>query len=198
MIRDNVKEIIPHAKEACLILVDPDAPSYTRPLHCTVKKDQVNCHLCKRGNEIVKKALDEPVAFQCSLSPLNFEEGALEAAVVFGQDIGLEVLVVTFSPEHFGMALAVIPIVLVARLVAVAIPIGLLRLRASFEEGAIRILTWAGIRGGIAIALATMIRADVKAEDHMNAKARPMRIARTSIEVTPLVFRGSEIETGRP
>ena len=45
MIRDNVKEIIPHAKEACLILVDPDAPSYTRPLHCTVKKDSVrtNC-----------------------------------------------------------------------------------------------------------------------------------------------------------
>jgi class 3 adenylate cyclase len=68
MIRDNVKEIIPHAREACLILVDPDAPSYTRPLHCTMKKDQVNCHLCKRGNEIIKKALDEPVAFQCSLS----------------------------------------------------------------------------------------------------------------------------------
>jgi CPA1 family monovalent cation:H+ antiporter len=68
--------------------------------------------------------------------------------------IGLEVLVVTFSPEHFGMALAVIPIVLVARLVAVAIPIGLLRLRASFEEGAIRILTWAGLRGGISVALA--------------------------------------------
>jgi CPA1 family monovalent cation:H+ antiporter len=68
--------------------------------------------------------------------------------------IGLEVLVVTFSPEHFGMALTVIPIVLVARLVAVAIPIGLLRLRASFEEGAIRILTWAGLRGGISVALA--------------------------------------------
>lgn len=68
--------------------------------------------------------------------------------------IGLEVLIVTFSPEHFGIALMAIPVVLVARLIAIAIPIGLLRLRAEFEQGAVRILTWAGLRGGISVALA--------------------------------------------
>lgn len=68
--------------------------------------------------------------------------------------IGLEVLVVTFSPEHFGLAIIAIPIVLAARFIAVAIPISLLRLRGSFEDGAIRILTWAGLRGGISVALA--------------------------------------------
>jgi len=68
--------------------------------------------------------------------------------------IGLEVLVVTFSPEYFGFALMAIPVVLVARLIAVAIPIGFLRIRSSFEDGAIRILTWAGLRGGISVALA--------------------------------------------
>ena len=31
-IRDEAKIMIPHAKEACLILVDPEAPSYTPPL----------------------------------------------------------------------------------------------------------------------------------------------------------------------
>ncbi len=74
--------------------------------------------------------------------------------------IGLEVLVVTFSPEHAGLAFLAIPIVLIARLVAVAIPIGLLRLRSSFEEGAVRILTWAGLRGGISVALALSLPAN--------------------------------------
>jgi Na+:H+ antiporter len=68
--------------------------------------------------------------------------------------IGLEVLVVTFSPDHIGLAAMAIPIVLVARLIAVAIPIGFLRLFQSFEDGAVRILTWAGLRGGISVALA--------------------------------------------
>ncbi len=66
-IRDQVKITIPHAREACLILVDPEAPSYTRPLHCTMKKDQVNCHLCKKGKGIIAKSLAEPVAFHCSM-----------------------------------------------------------------------------------------------------------------------------------
>ena len=68
--------------------------------------------------------------------------------------IGLEVLVVTFSPQHAGLALLAIPVVLVARFIAVATPISLLRLRTSFTDGAIRILTWAGLRGGISVALA--------------------------------------------
>ncbi|MGI9423160.1 MAG: cation:proton antiporter [Hyphomicrobiaceae bacterium] len=68
--------------------------------------------------------------------------------------IGLEVLVIAFSPEHTSLALLAIPIVLVARLIAVAIPIGFLRLRTEFTSGAVRILTWAGLRGGISVALA--------------------------------------------
>jgi CPA1 family monovalent cation:H+ antiporter len=68
--------------------------------------------------------------------------------------IGLEVLVIAFSPEHTGLALIAIPVVLLARLIAVALPIGLLSLRAEFTAGAVRILTWAGLRGGISVALA--------------------------------------------
>ncbi len=65
--RDQVKITVPHAKEACLILVDAEAPIYTRPLHCNMEKEHVNCHLCKKGKEIINKALGSPMAFQCSI-----------------------------------------------------------------------------------------------------------------------------------
>ena len=68
--------------------------------------------------------------------------------------IGLEVLVVGADLVHLPLALAAIPVALVARFVSVAIPIKLLSLRERFEEGAIRILTWGGLRGGISVALA--------------------------------------------
>jgi class 3 adenylate cyclase len=75
IIRDEVKVTVPHAKEACLILVDPDAPNYTRPLHCMVKRDQVNCHMCKRGRALIEKALGEPLTFQCSIDGPTAEPG---------------------------------------------------------------------------------------------------------------------------
>ncbi|MEW6350081.1 MAG: adenylate/guanylate cyclase domain-containing protein [Thermodesulfobacteriota bacterium] len=67
IIRDEVKATIPHATEACLILMDPEAPAYSRPLHCSVKHEQINCQQCKRGSEIVRHALGEPMSFHCSI-----------------------------------------------------------------------------------------------------------------------------------
>ncbi len=69
IIRDEVKITVPQAQEACLILVDPDAIHYTRPLHCTMKKEHINCHQCKRGKRIVQEALTKPIAVSyCTLS----------------------------------------------------------------------------------------------------------------------------------
>ncbi len=75
--------------------------------------------------------------------------------------IGLEILVIGHSADRFGafnmlivLALMSVPLVLVARWVAVALPIGLLSLRERFTQGAIVILTWGGLRGGISVALA--------------------------------------------
>jgi len=68
--------------------------------------------------------------------------------------IGLEVLVIGFASENIGLALIVIPLVLAARWISVAIPIGLLAARERFTQGAITILTWGGLRGGISVALA--------------------------------------------
>ncbi len=68
--------------------------------------------------------------------------------------IGLEVLLLRFEPA-FGwlMALAV-PLVLVARLVAVSGPVLLLGMFRTFARGTIPVLTWGGLRGGISVALA--------------------------------------------
>ncbi len=68
--------------------------------------------------------------------------------------IGLEVLVVVIEPQFAPLALMAIPLVLFARFTAVGVPITLLSLRAEFTRGAITLLTWGGLRGGISVALA--------------------------------------------
>jgi monovalent cation:H+ antiporter, CPA1 family len=74
--------------------------------------------------------------------------------------IGIEVLVLGFNLALAPLALAAIPIVLVARLLSVAAPIGLLRLGYKFEHGTVAILTWGGVRGGISVALVLAIAAN--------------------------------------
>ena len=68
--------------------------------------------------------------------------------------IGLEVLIILPDLDYGWLMLAAIPIVLAARTVAVSVPIGLLAVRKRFTAGAIRVLTWGGLRGGISVALA--------------------------------------------
>ena len=68
--------------------------------------------------------------------------------------IGFEVLAVHITGQMFGAAILAVPVVLLARWVGVAGPITLLGLRQEFSRGAISVLTWGGLRGGISIALA--------------------------------------------
>ncbi len=67
--------------------------------------------------------------------------------------IGVEILVLTFHRSHVLAGLIMIVIVLLARLISVAVPISLLRMKREFSPGVVRILTWAGLRGGISVAL---------------------------------------------
>jgi CPA1 family monovalent cation:H+ antiporter len=68
--------------------------------------------------------------------------------------IGLEILVVPFSPSVVVFALIAVPLVLLARFVAVGTVVRILGTRRRFTQGAIRVLTWGGLRGGISVALA--------------------------------------------
>ena len=73
--------------------------------------------------------------------------------------IGLEVLVLTFKTAYLQASVLIIPIVLLARLVSVGLPIGLMRRFRSFSPHVVKILTWAGLRGGISVALALSLPA---------------------------------------
>jgi CPA1 family monovalent cation:H+ antiporter len=68
--------------------------------------------------------------------------------------IGLEVLVLTFTHQYLLAGLLIIPAVLFSRFVAVGTHVTMLRPFREFSPGAIRILTWGGLRGGISVAMA--------------------------------------------
>ncbi|MGE0555804.1 MAG: cation:proton antiporter [Gemmatimonadales bacterium] len=68
--------------------------------------------------------------------------------------IGVEVLVLDFEPRAALVGAVAVPIVLGARWISVALPVTALRRWRSFSPGAIPILTWSGLRGGISVALA--------------------------------------------
>ncbi len=68
--------------------------------------------------------------------------------------IGLEVLVLTFTQEYLFASLALIPLILLCRLVAIGVPLTVLRRIRTFTPGAVWLMTWGGLRGGISVALA--------------------------------------------
>jgi CPA1 family monovalent cation:H+ antiporter len=68
--------------------------------------------------------------------------------------IGLEVLVISENANLFGFALLAIPVTLIARALSVGVPIVLLSRWEVFTKGAVPVLIWGGLRGGIAVALA--------------------------------------------
>lgn len=68
--------------------------------------------------------------------------------------IGFEVFAVAFEMEYLVSGALAIGLALFARLVAVAVPILILKPFRSFGPGVIPIMTWGGLKGGISVALA--------------------------------------------
>lgn len=68
--------------------------------------------------------------------------------------IGLELLVLVYHTEYFIAAIVLIPVVLLSRFISVGVSIKLMKNSRAFSPGAIRLLTWGGLRGGISVALA--------------------------------------------
>ena len=73
--------------------------------------------------------------------------------------IGFEVVALSLTGEVGILMALAIPIVLAARFVSVGIPLTLLGLRREYTKGAIPVLTWGGLRGGISVALALSLPA---------------------------------------
>lgn len=73
--------------------------------------------------------------------------------------IGLEILILKMEPSFAWIAASAVPIALAARYISVSLPILLLSIRQTFASGAIPVLTWGGLRGGISVALALSLPA---------------------------------------
>ncbi len=71
--------------------------------------------------------------------------------------IGIEIILIEFEPGALSLGLAVVPLVIMARVMAIGGPIMLMSRFRKFPPKALRIMTWAGLRGGISIALALSI-----------------------------------------
>jgi CPA1 family monovalent cation:H+ antiporter len=68
--------------------------------------------------------------------------------------IGLEVLLLVFTGKLLLVGLIAVPVLLLARWTSVALPVALMRFQSKLGRGAVAIMTWGGLRGGISVALA--------------------------------------------
>jgi CPA1 family monovalent cation:H+ antiporter len=68
--------------------------------------------------------------------------------------IGMEVLLIAFTVPLLAGGAAAIAVTLIARWIAVGVPVGALAGFFRLPAGSSRVLTWGGLRGGISVALA--------------------------------------------
>lgn len=112
--RDELREAIPSAMETRILLLDPDAKKYTRPLQCILYDRPVNCLSCKKSRPVIKKALEKRRMVVIPESdPIERHDGSLvkigpEAAApaFLGDEVLLVVSVVgkpgtRFTPKDF-------------------------------------------------------------------------------------------------
>jgi len=74
--------------------------------------------------------------------------------------IGLLIVTMPFSWKEIGLGLIMIPIVLFARFISVGTPFLLFQRFRDYDEHSVKILTWGGLRGGLALAMAASIPAN--------------------------------------
>jgi CPA1 family monovalent cation:H+ antiporter len=78
--------------------------------------------------------------------------------------IGLEVLALSFTGRYLLAGAALVPVVLLGRLVSVWAPVALVRRRSPVGRYSVRLLTWGGLRGGLSVAMALSVPAAVGGE----------------------------------
>ena len=78
--------------------------------------------------------------------------------------IGLEVMVLSWRGDHLLAGVLAIPVVLLARFISVGGAIAVLRQFRTFPSHTVKVMTWAGLRGGISVAMALALKE--RAVDH--------------------------------
>ena len=76
--------------------------------------------------------------------------------------IGMEMLVITFKSTYVFAGLIAVPVVLLCRYISLLFPIKFFEKRLNFVPKTNLIMTWGGLRGGISIALALGLTAEME------------------------------------
>lgn len=110
--------------------------------------------------------------------------------------LGLEVMLIDRTVHlewgHFAAAAAAaIPVVLAARLVSIALPVQIARLRRRIPRYAVRVLTWGSLRGGLPVAMAVALPYATAAESN----ARDLIMVMTyAVVAFSLIVQGLTLE----
>jgi class 3 adenylate cyclase len=100
--RDELRESISSAMEARILLLDPDAKKYTRPLQCILYDRPVNCISCKRSRPVIQKAMEKRKAVVVPRGdPIEQKDGSRV-------EIGPEAAVPTFMDEEILAVLSIV------------------------------------------------------------------------------------------
>lgn len=109
--------------------------------------------------------------------------------------IGLELLTVELSWNSVLWSLAIIPILLASRFVALLIPWavvrGIGRTTMSIEE--VGLMTWCGLRGGVSIAMAIALPLSIEADDGVSLRSHAM-VATIVIVIATVLLQGLSVE----
>ena len=60
--RTELRHQMPRALEICILLLDPEAENYTRPIQCGLRKRPFRCQACKPGRPAVARAMAKKIA----------------------------------------------------------------------------------------------------------------------------------------
>ena len=108
--------------------------------------------------------------------------------------IGLSMLTFTFHKEDWVMMLFAVPLVLVARYISIrSCYVGFTRYR-KYNPYSVKILTWGGLRGGLAMAMAMAVPAGYMVIPEKNIDVREIILVMTyAVVVFSILVQGSTI-----
>jgi CPA1 family monovalent cation:H+ antiporter len=108
--------------------------------------------------------------------------------------IGLAMLVIEFEPQKLAMIFCMIPVVLLARYISVALPYTVFRRFREYNKYSVRILSWGGLRGALSLAMAVSIPAGIMLDDEGSRGLRNLMTTMTYVIVLfSIIVQGSTV-----
>ena len=110
--------------------------------------------------------------------------------------IGLCLLLIDLSREGMILMLLAIPVCLLARYISVAVPFIAFRFFRTYNPYTLKILTWGGLRGGLALAMALSIPAGAAFIPCTQTDVRDLILVMTyAVVLFSILVQGSSIES---